>query len=59
MRLIEDHDGAPLPDEVQFESPAWLLVYGLKRERGGTSIECIEAADAAMIAIAPLLLPFD
>lgn len=63
MRLIEDTDGAPLPEALQFESQLWELVYttiGVVAQDYGpplTSTQRVERTDEAMRRIAPLVLP--
>lgn len=56
MRLIEDEDGAPLPDKLQFESVIWLQVYNLLRD-GNNTARAVELTDEAMRLVAPLTLP--
>lgn len=55
MRLIEDSDGAPLPDALQFESPMWNAAYDLARCQDLRTEDSVEFADGCMLDIAKRL----
>lgn len=65
VHIIEDEDGAPLPEALQFESPLWELTYSVlciaAADYGPplSSTQVVERTDEAMRRIAPLCLPVE
>jgi hypothetical protein len=61
MHLIEDADGAPLPDALQPGSGAWDVVYELAYDAapddGQRSIHAVMRAEEAMLALVPIIYP--